>query len=199
MKKESQISNGARDSIQLLIPYQIKVRIKGVADYLFHRFNCEDFEEKSNSRKGSAIRKTHDLENLVYRDEKGFLALPSEQFRMSVIAAAKYKQDPRSPRKSAMDLFKASVICLNQYSSLNIKKWDYEDKRRVVVNRASIPRIRPAIKTGWEASFAIQIQTPDLISKELLLDTIENAGKLCGIGDFRPTYGRFQVIRFEDL
>jgi hypothetical protein len=40
---------------------------------------------------------------------------------------------------------------------------------------------------------------PEYITSALLLDVTQIAGRLVGIGDFRPTYGRFQVIRWEVL
>lgn len=194
---EDQISNGGKHSIDFSKPYQIKVIIQGTADYLFHRYNCEAVEEKGRAKKGSAAKKTDDLETFVYRNEDGYLCVTGEQLRMAIISSAKYKQDPRSPRKSAMDLYKAGVVSLTHFSSLGKKNWDYEDKRRVVIQRSGITRIRPAIKSGWRAEFDFQILLPEYICENNFLDTITTAGKLCGIGDFRPTYGRFSVVEFK--
>ena len=52
---------------------------------------------------------------------KGLLCIPTEYFRMALIGAAKFKQDPRSPRKSAMDLFKAGVANLTDLCSLGVQ------------------------------------------------------------------------------
>lgn len=192
-------TNGAKKTIQANAPIVINTLIEGVSDYLFHRWNCEDVEEKSKSAKGSKSRKTDNIENFVYRDDDGFLSIPAEQLRMSIVSAAKFKQDPRSPRKSAMDLYKASIIILNKYGSLGTKKWDYEDKRRVVIQRNGVNRIRPAMKAGWKCEFQIQVILPEFISYHDLHSTLDAAGKLQGIGDFRPTFGRFQINKFELL
>jgi hypothetical protein len=40
---------------------------------------------------------------------------------------------------------------------------------------------------------------PEYIGENDLLDTLNMAGKLCGLGDFRPTYGRFQIIEFKKI
>lgn len=190
-------TNGAESSI--IAPYIAIVKIRGTADYLYHRWNCEAVEEKARAAKGSKAKKTDDLESYVYRDEEGGLCIPGEQLRQSIIHAAKYKQDPRSPRKSAMDLFKAGVIALTQLAPLGVKEWDYEDKRRVVVQRNAVNRVRPAMKAGWEPEFHLQVNLPEYISSDLLNETIAQAGRLIGIGDFRPTYGRFQVVEFSVL
>jgi hypothetical protein len=50
---------------------------------------------------------------------------------------------------------------------------------------------------GWEATFEALVQTPEYISPDELHEVIVQAGRLVGIADFRPTYGRFSVVRFE--
>ena len=118
---------------------------------------------------------------------------------MSTILASKYKQDPRSPRKSAMDLFKAGLVTLTDLGSLGIKDWDYIDRRRVTIQRNGITRSRPAVKMGWKTSIIFQVLTPEYISPDLLNETLQSAGRLVGVGDFRPTFGRFQVTKFKVL
>lgn len=195
--KLSNTSNGARDTIEASLPYVARVGVRGQADLLFHRWNCEAVDAKSKAAKNSKAKKTDDIETYVWRDAGGFLGLPGEYLRQSVIMAAKYKQDPRSPRKSAMDLFKAGVVSLTPLASLGTKEWDYLDTRRVTVQRNGINRVRPAMHVGWTAEFELQVLTPEYISRELLLDVLTTAGRLVGVGDFRPTYGRFGVSKFE--
>ena len=113
--------------------------------------------------------------------------------------AAKYRQDPRSPRKSAMDLFKAGVISLTPLASLGTTTWDYEDRRRVVIQRNAVTRVRPAMRKGWKADVELMINLPEYIDQSLLLDVLGTAGRLIGVGDFRPTYGRFDVTGFKIL
>lgn len=192
-------SNGANSQIEMEVPFIADVSILGTADLLFHRWNCESVAEKSAAKKGSAARKSDDLESYVYRNDRGELALPGEYLRMSIIAASKFRQDPRSPRKSMADLAKAAIINLTALASLGCKTWDYEDKRRVCIQRSSITRTRPALKAGWQATVQLQCNLPEYISPSLLNEVIAQAGKLIGIGDFRPTYGRFQVVGFRIL
>lgn len=192
-------TNGAKDTIDLSQPWRADVTITGSADLLFHRWNNEAVEEKAKARKGSAAKKTDNVESYVYRDESGGLCLPGEYLRGSIIHAAKFKQDPRSPRKSAMDLFKAGVISLTPLAPLGVKDWDYEDRRRVVVQRNAVTRVRPAMRRGWSATVQFLINLPEYIDQPFLLDVIGIAGKLVGVGDFRPTYGRFDVTQFKIL
>ncbi len=163
----------------------------------------EKFQEEHRAivkaAKNSAAKKTDDIESYVWRNEKDELCIPGEYFRQSIIHAAKFKQDPRSPRKSAMDLFKAGVVSLTQLASLGSDEWDYLDTRRVTVQRAGVNRTRPAMRIGWEVDIQFQILTPEYIDPSLFQDVLNTAGRLVGVGDFRPTYGRFNVTRFEVL
>lgn len=191
--------NGAKDCIDNEIPYIAEVTIQGVADLLFHRWDCQAVAEKSAAKKGSKSKKEDNLESYVYRNSDGILCLPGEYLRMSMIAASKFRQDPRSPRKSMMDLAKAAIISLTPLASLGVKVWDYEDRRRVCIQRAAITRSRPAFKAGWTATIQLQCNLPEYISPSLLNEVIQQAGKLIGVGDFRPSYGRFQVVGFKVL
>ena len=98
-----------------------------------------------------------------------------------------------------MDLFKAGIVSLTELASLGIAEPDFYDRRRVTVQRAGITRVRPAVRAGWEAEFVLQILLPEYILLELLHDAITQAGRLVGVGDFRPTYGRFAVAKLEVL
>ncbi len=192
-------TNGAEGTILQGAPYRVEISIRGTADLLFHRWNCEEVDAKSKAAKGSSERKTDNVENFVYRTINNELAIPGEYLRQSIIMASKYRQDPRSARKSAMDLYKAGVVSLTELASLGKDRWDYEDRRRVVIQRSGVNRTRPAFRTGWEATFILLVNTPEHIRKDDLLGVITDAGKLVGIGDFRPTYGRFQVTKYIDF
>ena len=191
------ITNGAQGLIEFKIPYMVDVEVVGTAPFLFHRWNVEAVAEKAAAAKGSRAKKEDNIESYVYRTDDGRLAIPGEMFRMSLVNAARYQQDPRSPRKSAMDLYKAGVIVSTPMCTLGKKEWDYLDQRRVMVQRNGVTRSRPAMNTGWRVGFDIEVLTPEYISPARLNETLMQAGRLVGVGDFRPTFGRFQVVKFQ--
>lgn len=193
----SETTNGGASTIEASIPYIVAVTVEGTADIIFHRWNPESIDTKAKATKGSKAKKTDDIESYVYRDESGYICIPGEYLRGSIINAAKFKQDPRSPRKSAMDLYKAGIVSLTPLASIGLKHWHYEDRRRVVVGRAGINRTRPAVKTGWRATFDLMVVLPEYVDQAALRETIESAGRLVGIADFRPTYGRFSVVNWQ--
>jgi hypothetical protein len=131
--------------------------------------------------------------------ESGHLAVPGEYLRQSILNAAKFRQDPRSPRKSAQDLYKAGVQSLTTLSDFGFKDWHYIHRCRVTVQRNGITRSRPAIKAGWNLKFRLLICTPEYITPHDLIETLTNAGRLIGIGDSRPTYGRYVVKSWKVL
>jgi hypothetical protein len=191
------VSNDAKMDIEIQTPYMVEARIEGTAAMLFHRWSCEAVEEKANAAKGSKSKKSDNIESYLYRDEKGNLAIPSEYLRQAIIHAAKFKQDPRSPRKSAMDLFKAGIATIGELCSLDVKEPDYLDRRRVVIQRNAITRVRPAMLPGWKCEVSLQILLPEYINPQLINETLQYAGRIVGVGDFRPSFGRFQVTGFR--
>lgn len=190
-------TNGAKEMIEIEIPYVAEVTILGTAPILFHAWNCESVAEKAAAKKGSKAKKEDNLESYVYRNDKKELCIPGEYLRMSIIAASKFRQDPRSPRKSAADLFKAAIVSMTPLASLGVKEWDYIDRRRVVIQRNAITRSRPAFREGWKVTIQLMCNLPEYIQPEFLNEVIQQAGKLVGVGDFRPSFGRFQVIGFK--
>jgi hypothetical protein len=190
------VSNDAEQIIDISQPYCALVTITGTAPFLFHRWSVEGVEAKGKAAKGSKAKREDDLESYVYRNRRKELCIPGEYLRMAIIGAAKFRQDPRSPRKSAMDLFKAGVVAMEPLCSLGTADWSFIDRRRVMVQRNGITRSRPAMDTGWTIEVPIQVLLPEYIPPDMLNEVIQSAGRLIGIGDFRPTYGRFQVVSF---
>ena len=65
------------------------------------------------------------------------------------------------------------------------------------MQRNAITRVRPAFRTGWSATVELMVNLPEYVSPSMLNETIQAAGRLVGVGDFRPSYGRFVVTRFD--
>lgn len=193
--REDQVSNGAKDAIETGMPYRLEVSIVGVANLMFHRYNDEEVAAKSAAAKGSKAKKTDNLESYVYRTPEGLLGIPGYVFTAAVREAGRFRQDPRSPRKSMVDLIKAGVLPLDDVAPLipETTVWDFDDVRRVVVGRAAVSRHRPAMRTGWRCTFNVLIATPEYLQLDTMSELITQAGRLCGLCDFRPSHGRFSI------
>lgn len=57
---------------------------------------------------------------------------------------------------------------------------------------ALIWKCRCMIPTGWKLSFALEFDE-NIVSRIALQQAIETAGLICGIGGWRPKFGRFTV------
>ena len=195
------VSNDGADDIAVGQPYMVDFTIEGVAPLLFHRWSNEAVAEKAAAAKGSRVKKTDNIESYLYRCDNGHIGLPGEYIRQSIVSkkegSARYRQDPRSPRKSSVDLCTAGIVSLTELADLDHEEPEFIDRRRVLVQRNAITRERPALRTGWEASATFMVLLPEYIDRMTLLDLLANAGRLVGVGDFRPTYGRYNVTNFE--
>lgn len=190
-------NNDGKFVVDLDRPYIVEIELEGTSAILFHRWSNESVEAKANAAKGSKAKKTDDVDSYVYRCEDGTIGIPGEYLRGAIVEAGRYKQDPRSPRKSARDLLKAAVVPLTEVASLGKADWDYLDQRRVVVQRNAITRSRPAFLAGWRATFQMMCNLPQYVPPTMLCDVVAEAGRIVGLADFRPTYGRFHVVRYE--
>jgi len=190
------ISDDARSGIESGIPYRVDLRLRGICPILFCRWSNEAVAAKASAAKGSATKRSDNVESYVWRCADKTIGIPGEYLRQATLGAAKYRQDPRSPRKSALDLVKAGLVSATDIASLGKTTWDYLDQRRVVVQRSAITRSRPAFLAGWEADFSLIVNLPEYIGPEFLYEMVSSAGRLVGIGDFRPTYGRFIIVKF---
>jgi hypothetical protein len=200
------VSNSGESAILMEAPYRATIEVTGDSAILFHRWQSDAVAAKASAAKGSAAKKSDDVESYLWRNENNEICLPGEYLRGTLIdprnGAAKYQQDPRSPRKSALDLFRAGVISLTDLAPITTVDGrvaiapDYIDRRRVTISRAGITRERPAFYKGWSAEVTLLVTTPQYIDPSLLRRTITQAGMLVGLADFRPTFGRFSITKF---
>lgn len=72
---------------------------------------------------------------------------------------------------------------------------EFVDIQSVKVNTNRVQRCRPIFKK-WKMKGELSVAT-DVIDTESVCQALEKAGKLKGMGDYRPKYGRFKVTSFE--
>lgn len=64
------------------------------------------------------------------------------------------------------------------------------------VNNARVMRTRPIFPADWQLKFEV-MYLPSVVSAASIRTWLDTAGSLCGLGDWRPRYGRFVVTAFE--
>ena len=72
------------------------------------------------------------------------------------------------------------------------------DYRPVRVQTSRTMRARPLVAAGWKTTHQFELLT-DVIEPRNLEPVIERAGRLCGLGDWRPIYGAFTTEIDFDL
>jgi len=182
--------------VEFAEPYAVEVSIAGTEVLLMHRWDTEAVAAKGRAKKGSAEKKSDNIESYCYRTADGELCIPGLNIKAAICEAARYMQDPRSPRKSARDLFRAGIKIKGD-ALLGKDTWDFIDTRKVNVQRNAVPRSRPAFNAGWSTDFVVSILLPEYIDQDTLHQAIERAGRLVGVGDFRPDFGLFRIDSYK--
>lgn len=57
------------------------------------------------------------------------------------------------------------------------------------------PKVRPMLRTPWELKFNLIVMPHDDLNQDLIREVFRKGGIVCGFGTFRPTYGKFEVVK----
>ena len=117
---------------------------------------------------------------------------PGECIEAMLVSAAK--------KNKLGQQFKAGLICDGNWPLLYEGPKDigalmrdpaFRDSRMVVVSRARVTRTRP-IFHQWRLGFKLHF-LPELLNESQVRDAVVAAGRLVGLGEYRPKFGRFEV------
>ena len=187
--------------------YTVDCTIKGIAPLMQHRFPMPDLSTMSKGGHRSTGGKdyTQEWREYFYETDDGEIYQPSSHIEGALVKAAVNFKVAGKRGKTYKDLIVANVVVDPERIPHNVKVPDeldadadkqlYLDVRPVIVQRARVVRIRPCFKPGWELSFTTQV-LDDEIQPDLLQDIMTLAGKAVGIGDYRPKFGRFNVVEY---
>lgn len=188
--------------------YLVDVTVKGDAPLLQHRFPIPDLVSmtKGGKKQTGAKDYTEEWREHLYVAKCGQIYQPATHFEGALVKSAVNFKIIGRRGKTYKDLFRAAVFVAPEEILHGIDNPDeldtdadkqlYLDIRPAVVQRARIVRVRPAFSLGWLLDFQIEV-IDDQINSTLLQDVLVLAGKTVGIGDFRPKFGRFSVVKFE--
>ena len=168
----------------------------------------------AESDKMSKGKKTYDpdeeAEMRTYKNDEGYLCVPSTQIRASILEASKVFKVGRSSAKTILNHLIIEPFDLIELKSDKGKPiTDYElDQRRVQVQRAGIIRTRPLVPE-WTVEFTI-IADDEIMNAtwgdqalDSLIKIVSDAGKKQGIGDYRPqkggNFGRFEILEAKEV
>jgi len=169
------------------------VEIKGVRPLLMHA--PVDLGDNPIRRRGEHLTPEREAEQYLYRDPEGNIVIPAMNIKAMLRDAGRnYKISGRKTTYGAM--IKAGIDIEPFYVPLKHNGWE-PDVRPVVVQRNRILRARPRFDE-WGLEFIIVNKDPNVLLRNIMKRIIKDAGKWIGLGDFRPEFGLFEVVIFEE-
>lgn len=152
-------------------------------------------------RRSSPEDPQEEWRGLVYHiDENGTLGHPSEAMEMCLREAA--KEIKGTGRRTLLNPVKTTCFLDGEYMTItNRQIVDCSPKRMAPRNKQgqTTPYYAPEFAAGWRMRFRIQLMNDESLTPVALKKVIDKAGEAVGLGVHRPKYGRFMVVKFEEL
>lgn len=190
---------------------RVKIRVKGITPLLQHRMRDEELMAllgtKTKKKKDKEEQTPREIaESYAYKNEHGFVVPTSYICGAFKAVASEYKQK-NSVRKSlktiAGGIFRPEQEFIQILDSKNkpVDTFEVDIKKATNHQKGAVAVCRPRFDE-WELELIANIDT-SLVSEEMVLDVLNDAGKRSGIGSFRVSkggyYGQFQITNFEEI
>lgn len=183
--------------------------IEGVCPSLQHKFGVQAQTEAAQTVKMVSGQRDFSGE---WRDTCYLLGneivQPAEHIWQSMVRSAVNFRIKGKGRKTYKDMVSRAVIVEPDLIPFGIELPEeittdpsqpvYVDIRPVRIQRARVMRERLALRKGWKLSFEL-LCLDDQFPTEVLQSILGYAGTSIGIGDYRPRFGRFRLVSFEEM
>lgn len=183
---------------------KIKVVLKGETPLLMNSPHAMLLQDGGVTIKTKKYDWNEEAEKVAYRDDKGFLYVPREAIKGSMLNASSYKKVGRIALRpliaGGLRIPDEKIQILRDGKPIK----DYEiDLRTVVIQKKDrVIKSRPKIQQ-WELNFEIWYN-PDLLPEpDNIFQVLKEAGERIGLLDFRPQktgeFGCFSVVEFKPI
>ena len=192
-------------------PYTVHVVVEGVGrGLLMHKFSTgasASLEQEVKKTKSAHGTPQEEAEQAAYRlasgnGHLGQLMLPAEHFLGAITNAGSGLQVRGKGKATYKKLFKGALDIEPDYIGLSSNAGEtlhnYAVDSRPVKIKATQGRVmrhRPHL-IDWRAEFNVVVRN-DGIPLEVLEAAIADAGQSQCVGDYRPRYGTFRIVRCE--
>lgn len=184
----------------------LRVNIIGVAPLLMHNGRLSDQLDSHTKALKNASKSTNKgteegqqeisrlefLGSLYWSDTLG-VYMPGANFERSIRDGSVGVQKGLKKKflASVQVLEDAKLIYPGEYATPDslFASGSFTHRTRAKVQMSAVSRTRPVFQE-WSATFAVDY-LPEVVDRSTLILAIEYAGRLEGIGDWRPRYGRF--------
>lgn len=187
----------------------ITIRLTGISPMLHHNGRLANpIDPHTRALKALTGKRKKTDEDLVeimvaearggcWETRDGLLGLPTAAVWRCLYDAAKaFKQGENIKRALLFDdpeHVDALVVDGRTHEcDIWVKDHDHIDYRPVKVQGRKVMRARPLVPAGWQSEHTFDL-LDDVLDARELAPILERAGRLVGVGDWRPTYGRFDV------
>jgi hypothetical protein len=183
----------------------INVTVEGISPLLMHCFTDEAQQAMQKTSK-SSIKKGAELprdiaETHLYKDNDGNIAIPSNMMFSSIMSAGIYhKLGKKQITTRDSSLVPAGIEIEAMF--IPVVPWEWEVDSRPIFNQKANVRAmahRPRFDK-WSLTFVLKVDN-EMFSANVVRDLVDDAGKKCGIGAFRPNrkgpFGKFVVTFWE--
>jgi hypothetical protein len=177
------------------MPYTIRLTLRGTKPLLFNRMDIEGYDRDTGPGAKRKPRARPEYESMVWRDDGGYLAIPTANVVASLVAAGKFYSSPIAGNGSAKPTLQDALVAATELSSFGVSNWDCVDfrlARNSDAKRSPKPTYRPRLEVGWTLDAEVMVVLPELYGPSRLLEIVARAGMVNGIGDGRHIgFGRY--------
>lgn len=175
---------------------------------LHHGSQSLGMEEPTMKRKGgiALLGEPEEWKKTIYYKEEIGVYLPASTIEACFKNAAKQFKVGRGTATKYVD---SGVFCMDEYlpflvNGSPIKTLDDEritiDKRTVKNPNSKGRNLRYRAKFDqWESEFKLIVTADDYLDEKLLHEIIDYGGKYVGVGDYRPRFGRFELVSLKEV
>mgnify|MGYP001581098345 FL=1 len=177
------------------------VETSGLAPLLQARHLTPIEEKELLTRKSGTKQKVKELTDQQQFDIHAYktgnkFSQPAEMFEAAMVkAAVNFKLEGKKTFKDVIKggLFIEPIDIIHEIQDTTIDaRWGRNKN-----TGGAVWVVRPKFD-NWKLSFTINLLQDERVSPEVLKEILAYAGLYVGIGAWRPKFGRFEVIKFEE-
>lgn len=194
------------DNIVITSPSRYLIHVKGEGGCLLNRLDPAALSKGDvEGNPDQAIKSKEDQEWTTWKNKlyvrEGMVSVPGENPHEMLKSACRYwgAKIPGDGKKTWTDVFAKAVICESFDFGIPVDDSKIIPFQKAVAvgsrNKSKVLRIRPMIQP-WEATCRVHAFDAR-ISYNVMKTVWLYAGAFIGFGDWRPVYGRFNVVSVE--
>jgi hypothetical protein len=197
-------------NLTITSPKRYQVTIKGVGGMLFNKMpdlSVTKAEKKSQEKIDPAEAERKNWREKMYFESDKIVYIPGENIHQCMKDASKYwgQKIPGEGNKTFTDVIEKSVVVESLNLGINKDSESIVPFGKNVNGNPSkgkksgckVYKIRP-LMAGWGGTFTIHVFDGRL-SMPILRTVLSYAGTFIGLGDWRPTYGRFELVDIKEI